>query len=314
MRRKVFSTATALILCAFLPGCVAAAIPLAMGGVIAKKEVDKNSGQPRTRGVQPPSFDEPLPAAEAPTPPLIAVPVAAPVERKAAAPVPVQPEVVDTPGEGIIPVAGTEPAKPMPTGNFGAYAPLVGFASSISSDRSGGLKEKSVVLMPAKSLDAPNFTVCEGLPSAVLVDLDFNGGLERDAAMGRTPNGAKDAFNSLRDSGVKVIFMASVPEARAAVLSEALDIAGFGPAVHGDTLWLVGDRGSYNKDSLRWKIASRNCIIAQAGDAPGDFSMLMGDRERVDAPDVPPLVAQLGNAGWFVVPSLLTAMPSGSAQ
>jgi len=102
-------------------------------------------------------------------------------------------------------------------------------------------------------------------------------------------------FNSNRDAGY------------ADQAAAALQSAGLGPAVHGETLFLQGDddqRGS--KDGRRAMIAARWCVVAMAGDQLGDFSDLFNAikdvparREAATRGDI----ARLWGAGWFVLPN-----------
>ncbi|MEH3106308.1 MAG: hypothetical protein PGN09_03195 [Sphingomonas fennica] len=120
--------------------------------------------------------------------------------------------------------------------------------------------------------------------------------------------GAREAFAQLRGAGVTIIFNSNRSTANAAQTARALEGAGVGPAVPGDTLWLKGDvaPGS-GKDARRLKASEKYCIVALAGDQLGDFSdlftgMLKEVPARRAAADRPSIAGWWG-AGWFVMPN-----------
>ncbi len=188
----------------------------------------------------------------------------------------------------------------------------------------------SVVLEQGATLDNPRFVSCAGKRPAAVFDVDetvlLNLGFEQDDLTGRadrafpgrwsaweqsdghavlpTP-GAAAAIADLRTMGVTVIFNTNRDDAAGA--ARAIDAAGLGPAVHGDTLFVRTDTDTGdNKDARRWKIAERYCVIAMGGDQLGDFSDVfnasasVGERRaRADTPRV----AALWGRGWFVFPN-----------
>jgi predicted secreted acid phosphatase len=108
--------------------------------------------------------------------------------------------------------------------------------------------------------------------------------------------------------GVAVVFNTNRSARNAQYAERALNDAGLGPAVHGQNLFLSGDdpTGSL-KDSRRWAIADRYCVLAMAGDQLGDISdrfnsdyQRMSDRRGLAA--LPAVQAMWGN-GWFVFPN-----------
>ncbi|WP_294239640.1 HAD family acid phosphatase [uncultured Sphingomonas sp.] len=188
----------------------------------------------------------------------------------------------------------------------------------------------SVVLEEDATLENPRFVTCTGKRPAAVFDVDetvlLNLGFEQDDLTGRadrafperwraweqsdghavlpTP-GAAAALADLRTMGVTVIFNTNRDDAAGA--ARAIEAAGLGPAVHGDTLFVRTDTNTGdNKDARRWRIADRYCVIAMGGDQLGDFSELFNDpatvaqrRARTDGPRV----AALWGRGWFVFPN-----------
>ncbi|HJO65196.1 MAG TPA: HAD family acid phosphatase [Sphingomonas sanguinis] len=207
-----------------------------------------------------------------------------------------------------------------------AWNALVTYAA----DRVRRPQPNSVVLAQGATLNDPRFVSCAGKRLAAVFDVDetvlLNLGFEQDDLTGRadrafpgrwnaweqsdghavlpTP-GAAAAITDLRTMGVTVIFNTNRDDAAGA--ARAIDAAGLGPAVHGDTLFVRTDTPTGdNKDARRWRIADRYCVIAMGGDQLGDFSDLFNTsasvaerRARADSPRV----AALWGRGWFVFPN-----------
>jgi 5'-nucleotidase (lipoprotein e(P4) family) len=189
----------------------------------------------------------------------------------------------------------------------------------------------SVVFAEGATLDNSAMVPCGEKPLAVVLDVDEtalqNLGFEYDDAVhqGRPYDqerwnrwertgagavlpmpGAVEALQSIRNHGVTVIFNSNRMAANSAYTEAALNNAGLGPAVHGETLWLQGDVAPGSaKDPRRAAIAARYCVIAMAGDQLGDFSDLFNARtlsvaERRRFATTPPLSALWGQ-GWFML-------------
>ena len=190
----------------------------------------------------------------------------------------------------------------------------------------------SVVLTEEATLATPRFEPCGAKPFAAVFDVDetvlLNLGFEADdathpnraysesrwqdwehtgaAQVNPTP-GVREAFGTLRAIGVTVMFNTNRSAASAQQTQQAIEGAGLGPAVHGQTLWLRGDDNTGSlKDARRWRIADKFCVIAMAGDQLGDFSDLFNARlapaSRRAATISSPL-SRLWGAGWFVLPN-----------
>ncbi len=208
-----------------------------------------------------------------------------------------------------------------------AWRGLVGYAIAQSRAR----PKDSVVLDEGATLAQPVFIPCGAKPLAAVFDVDetvlLNLGFEYDAALHPGPYdaakwdawertgadkvaptpGAAKALALLRELGVTVVFNTNRTVANAAQTQAAIERAGLGPAVHGETPFLQGDApGGSKKDARRAAIAAKYCVIAMGGDQLGDFSDLFNDikspAERRAATLVPPMSAKWG-AGWFVLPN-----------
>ncbi len=190
---------------------------------------------------------------------------------------------------------------------------------------------KSVVLATGTTLAAPDFVPCGRKPFAAVFDVDetvlLNLGFEYDDAARPRPYdearwqawetsgadkvsavpGAVPALTALRRMGVTVIFNTNRSAGHAAESSAAIQGAGLGPAVHGETLFLAGDDAmGPKKDGRRQVIAAKYCVIAMGGDQLGDFSDLfnagLAPGARRAATLAAPIAAKWG-AGWFVLPN-----------
>jgi 5'-nucleotidase (lipoprotein e(P4) family) len=208
---------------------------------------------------------------------------------------------------------------------------LVGYVGDAMKAK--GNDRKSVVMTPDSKLQDPHFVPCGDKPPAAVFDVDetilLNLGFEYDTLVANrtvfdddvwkhweqtgfhdvspTP-GAKEALDQLRAMGVTVIFNTNRNGFDAKQDEAALNDAGVGPAVHGQTLFLAGDDANGSlKDGRRQMIAAKYCVLAMAGDQLVDLS----DRFDLDSLSVAerrsfaalPAVAALWGNGWFVMPN-----------
>ena len=309
---------------ALLSGCVAAAaIPVAAaGGAVARKATQDRRAQ-AAQDAPPPASTVALPQGEwKPTgltelpPPsgTPAVPVRAPSAK-------VPPEMQFLYGSGEAAALSLQ-----------AYQGLWTYLHNEIGYRRDKSAIRSVVLTPDSTLASPKFETCGNRPLAIVLDIDetalLNLGFESDAARrGNAPYdesrwtrweqtgadkvlavpGAAETIAAARRDGIRVIFNSNRSAATAAQTIAALDHAGLGPAVPGDTLFLRGAGEPGGKDARRWKIAERNCIVAMVGDQLGDFSDLFNAaampvpvRRNLTAET---LIAPLWGAGWFMLPN-----------
>ena len=187
----------------------------------------------------------------------------------------------------------------------------------------------SIVLAADATLEEPRMIPCADRPLAAILDVDEtaiqNLGYEFDEAIARAGfdqarwnrweqtgahavlpmPGAVTALQSIRNEGVTIIFNSNRMAANAAQTQAAIEGAGLGPAVHGETLYLQGDIGAGSaKDPRRAAISGLYCVIAMAGDQLGDFSELF----NADGVGVRPRRAAAAGAyawmwgnGWFML-------------
>ena len=241
------------------------------------------------------------------------------------------------------PVVGlpTPPAPTVPPGVQYLYGSGEGAAASQQTWRAmvsyvarqvAAPPADSVVLAPDATLAAPTWVPCGAKPKAVIFDVDetvlLNIGFEYDdtthpgraydekrwQAWERTGGdkvaptpGSVRALGVMRQMGVTVVFNTNRSAANADATRAAIEGAGLGPAIHGETLYLSGDdaMGS-KKDGRRAMIAAKYCVLAMGGDQLGDFSDLfnagLAPAQRRAAVLTEPLITKFG-AGWFVLPN-----------
>jgi predicted secreted acid phosphatase len=198
--------------------------------------------------------------------------------------------------------------------------------------RIGGKDRRGVVLAADATLATPRFVPCAGKPPAAVFDVDetvlLNLGAEAndlaraadsfdEARWDRFEKtgggstiaspGAAEALAKLRAMGLTVIFNTNRKVANAAESRTAIEAAGLGPAVHGETLFLSGDDATGSrKDARRARIADRFCVVAMGGDQLGDFSDLFRSTGGVAlrrAATGGAGIDQMWGHGWFVLPN-----------
>jgi 5'-nucleotidase (lipoprotein e(P4) family) len=308
-----------------LSGCVAvAAVPVAAGAAIGKKQLDRRNAKRRVRGapataatppsasgavvtagMQSPPSDGSVPSAEVPAAPTGAVPA------------------------GMQYLYGSGEAAAL---SYQAYLGLIDQIIAKSSDRTVGQKVNSVVMTADSTLAAPRFVECGTKPMAVVFDVDetalLNLGYEADDAQRggaydanrwdrwertgargvvATP-GMLEVARVAKASNVFMVFNSNRLAVNAADTEAALTLAGLGPVIHLNNLWLQGDvGGGPNKDARRQAIAAKFCVIAMAGDQLGDFSDLFNapglDPQQRRALPQQNSIKLLWGHGWYILPN-----------
>jgi len=317
-----------------LSGCVVAALPVvAAAGIGTKTVVDRQDGKKRkSRKPAAPGAQAPVPGQTVETegtavltdlkqlPPPDGAAPASPATAAAPGATHVPPEMQYLYGSGEGAAISIQ-----------AYRALWNYLKNDLSYRRDKSQISSVVLSRGATLASPRFELCGKRPLAVVLDVDetalLNLGFESYAAtrgdsydQGRWTRweqtgadkvaavpGAAETLAAARREGYTVIFNSNRSTSTAAQTAAALDGAGLGPAVLGDTLYLRDDGTPSGKDERRWKIAEHYCIVAMVGDQLGDFSDLFNtpDNSVVTRRNATSetLLAPLWGAGWFVLPN-----------
>lgn len=304
-------------------GCVAAAVPVLAAGAIGKKQFFGKKDEDLPSATPAAAAAAGAQAAPAGIPATDAIPSTAPTAPPAPQPGTVPPGMQYLYGSGEASAVSIQ-----------AYLSLTDFLVARGGDFAVGHPISSVVLAPDATLDAPKFLKCGPRQRpAVVLDIDetalLNLGYEADdsqrsgaydqkrwdrweasgvTAVDAVP-GVLDALRAARASGIEVVFNSNRASANAAATIDALTLAGLGPVVHFQNLWLKGDdaTGGSGKDARRWAISAKYCVIAMVGDQLGDFTDLFNlpgtTPAQRRAQTNSPKLRMLWGHGWFVLPN-----------
>lgn len=265
-RRAALALAAGATLLPMLGGCVAAAIPLAAGAVLARSQMDGDGADRRT-------------AAGRPAP-------AAPIPETGTPPSPA-PAVTIVPLSALPPPTAARPANP-------AVATMSEYVLAQAALPPGPAKRASALLAAPGDLNSRR-AVCTGGPAAIFVDLDPGRGAFDPLSPGTADPDLATALARLRAADVQIVWFSRLgdnfaPAVRAALASGGLDPAG------DDTLVLMRDLAE-RKQSRRDDLAKAMCPVAILGDERADFDELYLYLRRPDAAVA--LDALIGR-GWFL--------------
>lgn len=311
-------------------GCVAAAVPVAVGGLIARDQLGGRGDERRAGKAEEGRTPGGLKTAQA---------QAALRAFGVEAATPPQPGMLPAPN-GALPVPQGQPANAPAatrpgTGEAAAYSlqayqGLWNHLAAQAAKRQRGEPLQSVVLVPDTTLDAPRYAGCEGKPLAVVFDLDESAEKAADPdapwrrwkgdgtdAVAATP-GAVEGVEAARREGVAVIFTTRRSPESAPGVTALLDRLGFGRFEAGRTLILLGAADAEKGDEqVRQVIAAGYCVVALVGDSLNDFSKLFeaadNARKRQTAA-TETMVAPLWGAGWFILPNPVRSVAASPTQ
>lgn len=289
-------------------GCVAAAIPVVAGGMIARDHLPGGGDQ---RGARRKTVPAPvLQKTETGEVAVTAIDGRAVIQTGLRAlPAP----------NGTVSNGGTTGGGEAAAYSLQAYQALWNHLAAQAERRRRGEALQSVILAPGATLDAPGYTACDGKPLAVVFDLDesVDKAADPDApwrrwkgdgtdAVTATP-GAVEGIEAARREGISVIFTTRrSPDSTPGVIG-LLDRLGFGRFEPGRTLILAGGSDAGKGDEqVRQVIAAGYCVIALVGDSLNDFSTLFetaGDATKRQTAATETMVAPLWGAGWFILPN-----------
>lgn len=282
--------AAALLLPAVLSGCVAAAIPVLAGGMLAGKDrIGLDSPPDEITAPAPkvtiddatdsPTVDEPAEAiadpAPTPPPPEIEAELAASVIRTAAGP--------------------ADPQLAL----LSSYVETQVRQDPVSQPRLSAILAAPGTLSPDRS-------DCSIRPPAVVFDLD-----PADEAFDPSGNAKADPalvqmLHSFRMQEVEIFWVSELAALDAGKIRKRLVDSGLDPVGRDGLLLMrrVDDR----KQARRRELSETHCAIAIAGDRKTDFDELY---EYLKDPSAAKPLDSLLGAGWFLIPSpLLDQSPS----
>ncbi|HEY0622227.1 HAD family acid phosphatase [Sphingomonas sp.] len=297
------AAAALTLLSAMTGGCVAAALPVAVGGLMAKDQLGGRDKRNPVKG-ETASSARAMPSTQAGR-----VAVAA-IEERA---------VIQTGMTALPPPAGVPGSGEAAAYSLQAYQALWNHLAAQAERRRRGEALQSVVLMPGTTLDAPRYASCESKPLAVVFDVDESAEKAADPdapwrrwkgdgtdAVTATP-GAVEGVDAARREGVAVIFTSRRSPESASGVTGLLSQLGFGRFEPGRTLILSGGAETAKSDEqVRQVIAAGYCVIALVGDSLNDFSSQFeaaGDAGKRQTAATETMVAPLWGAGWFILPN-----------
>jgi hypothetical protein len=318
---KRLRAAVALTLLSVMAGgCVAAAIPVVAGGLIARDRLPgRGKESVARRKAETPSAV--VPKTEAGQVAITAI------DGRA---------VVQT-GLKALPAPNGSVSSSRATGtgeaaaySLQAYQALWNHLTAQAERRRRGETLQSVILAPGATLDAPGYAACGNKPLAVVFDIDESADKAADPeapwrrwkgdgtdAVVATP-GAVEGVEAARREGIAVIFTTRRSPEGAPGATALLDQLGFGRFEPGRTLILAGGAEAAKGDEqVRQVIAAGYCVVALVGDSLNDFSKLFeaaGDPGKRQTAATETMVAPLWGAGWFILPNPVRSVAPIGAQ
>lgn len=318
-----------------LQGCIAAAFPLAAGGLIGERSISRGGESvPETEAtaeVAKSSAEQQLVNSDLapmePEPVTASPPAtearadfnAAFTETEAAAdapqPVSAQPHPIETPA----PVQTVQPAettvqtpapvarvvRPLPTPAPSARDPFgpsgINQLLSYANNRQVSAEEEpaSAMLSDRVALE-PTKAQCGGVSPTILIDLDPQGALFDSKTPSRPPSGLARGLSQLRESGINVAWISGNGIDKLDGIKRALTYSGL-DLTNEDRVLLVRSPDD-RKQTLREELAQISCLIAIAGDTRSDFDELYDYLKNPS--DAEKLESLIGD-GWFIIPQPL---------
>lgn len=259
----------ALLMPMVLSGCVAALVPIAAGGVIAKTQLD---GRKRTK------------AAEASLTPERATEQALPIS----VPIPQEPSL--NAADRLLFSAVRHP-----------YLGFTLYALGRREQRTLGMPVRSAVLVRNISLADPKTIDCGTKPMAVIIDLDEGNRAQNEASKAGE---LAILLETLREADIQIAWLSADTAAAAQRRIDALQ-SGDTPALKNNDLVLTAQKRGPRKQERRWELAKTYCVIAIAGDKKSDFDELY---DYLRKPDLAIRLDAFIDRGWFELPAPARAL------
>ena len=269
-------------------GCVAAAIPVLAGSVLAKKRLDRPA-QPAAAPMSAPIVT--LPAEMAPEPPHLPAP-----DTELAAMEPASKPVEPVP---VIPAPATGPVG---TGLIDSgYATFAAYAVAQSKVLPAqGAPRQSVLIDPASLIDGPKPLPCGNQQLAVAIDLDPGKAVFDLNDPPAAAPGAAEALAQIRAAGITVFWTSSLPVEQGSKLYSVLRAVGLD--LDGTDRVLLARKPDETRQARRLAASRDWCFIALAGDRLSDFEEAIDFLRDPDGP-IMRAMDPLRGAGWFVTPN-----------
>ena len=185
------------------------------------------------------------------------------------------------------------------------YLPFARHALTEAARQQNGGMVRAVVLERDVSLINPRTVECGVKPLAAIIDLDVAPDTPAQMEVERQ-SGFSQLLQSMRDGGIRIIWIADADEARLRPILSLLR-EGEAPVINATDLFLVGLPGSYRKQERRWQLAQSHCVVAIAGDRKSDFDELY-DYLRDQSYAI--RLETFTGRGWFELPHPVAAIDS----
>lgn len=277
MTSRITRIAGAGLLVALLPGCVAALIPVAAGGILAGKDEIGLGGETK----------------------------AAPIEEmRPAAQLPINSQVILLETNSLpAPGPAGSSVRSSPLSGYGVIAELSAYVENQASLDPVTEPRQSALLADPGSLSGER-SECSIRPPAIVVDLDPGAAMFDPAADTAGDPVLAQALQEMRTQDVAIFWASALPAMEAGAVRKRLIANGLDPAGRDGLLLLR--RTDDRKQSRRQDLAETHCVIAILGDAKPDFDELY---QYLNDPAADGSLDQLLGAGWFLAPSpLLTSI------
>ena len=272
--RGFLGVATLIVATGSLGGCVAAVIPVAAAGMLAKGQLE---GRDQPRG----SYAPTQAVVPRPTTP---APVDASVTASQSGSHVVMTGMTELPRPSAAPDAQRNEAIQ----RFSDYALEQAMRDPARLPREGALLTEAGSLRPIRQ-------ECAAQPPAILIDLDPGRGTFDPLGDLQIEPSLAPALLSLREQGVAVLWQSRLGENFGEALREVLIEDGLDP--RGEDRLLLASSLDERKQTLRDDLAKNYCIVAILGDERADFDELyLYLKDPGVAFPLEPLIGQ----GWFL--------------
>ncbi len=267
-----------------LNGCVAVALPVVAGSVLATRDVIEEGNARRSKSaIETESADT-------------TGPILPPIANGTATT-----ENVGPTSQVSLPPPSNSQAEVSVTDTYGSF---ISFAlqrapTNASSDQ-GFSETLSAVLRNPSALDGER-TSCGDKKPVVLIDLDPSDGsadFSKENALNLT---LAAGLASLRQADLEIAWISSLSASSAGAVRKALVDTGLDTEGE-DTLLLMRYKAD-RKQTRRGELAQSHCIVAIAGGSRDDFDELY---EYLLEPRAAFVLEQMINNGWFLTPNALT--------
>ena len=279
-----------------LSGCVAALVPIAAGGLLAKTQLDARK---RTRLAEATMEQPKVQQEDAPQ---------ANIEQTSGEPISIARDVVPPPGEVAVEPKAMRAAERLLFSNIRhPYLAFTLYALDQVEKRTSSLPVRSAILVENISLADPKTIECGNKRFAVIIDLDE--AKEGDSPANITASDLAVLLETLREADIRIAWLRGDTQVAAQGRIAALQ-SGETPALKENDLLLLGRKGGLRKQEQRWELAKDHCILAVAGDRKADFDELY---EYLRKPDLAIRLDAFIDRGWFELPAPTRALGAGDA-